>query len=143
MASPSEPPADRQSRLERVLAECLRAEEAGSAVDTAALLAAHPDLADELASFFANRAALDRLAEPLREATALAEQATLPPDGSGPGEAAGAAPRVRYFGDYELLQEIAHGGMGVVYRARQVSLNRPVALKMILAGQLASLEDVQ
>jgi WD40 repeat protein/tetratricopeptide (TPR) repeat protein/tRNA A-37 threonylcarbamoyl transferase component Bud32 len=134
---------DREQRLNEVVTAYLKAQEAGQAPERTEWLACHPDLAADLADFLSAHAQLDRLVAPLRiqPPQTPGEAITIAPEqGPMPVHSLGS---IRYFGDYELLEEIARGGMGVVYKARQVSLNRRVALKMILAGQLASAADVQ
>jgi WD40 repeat protein len=111
--------------LEEVLATYLEAARTGHPPPRQELLARHPELATELEEFFAGHDLIRDLAEPLR-LDAAACVATAASAESGP--------MPRRFGDYELLEKIARGGMGIVYRARQVSLNRVVALKMIVPG---------
>ena len=128
--SPSGAGATGADLLDEVVAQYLRALENGENPSRDELLARYPDLAGEFQEFFADHDRMNRLALPLCE-----------PTQSHPASIA--AERIRYFGDYEVLDEIARGGMGVVFKARQVSLNRIVAIKMILAGQLASPENVE
>ena len=120
--------------LDPIVADYLQQLEAGKNPDRDAVLTTHPALAERLRAFFAD---LDRIGGP-------ASAFRLPDPDSTVGDGGSSdLPRVRYLGDYELLEEIARGGMGVVYQARQVSLNRVVALKLILAGTYASEAAVQ
>ncbi len=125
------------SQLDNVLAAYLQAAERGQPPDEEALLRQYPQLAGDLKSFFANRRGMHQWA------AALDEQ-RLPTTGAADAMApqAGDGPPFREFGDYELEGELARGGMGVVYRARQRSLQRAVALKMVLAGRAAAPVDL-
>ncbi len=102
---------------------------AAGPVDISDFVGQYPAISERLRAYFEDMAFVDRFRDIDRA--------------KGGAEGLVAGQMVRYFGDYELLEEIGRGGMGVVYRARQMSLNRCVAVKMILAGHLASTDDVE
>src|SRR5262245_44931573 len=124
-----EGPADahHEERLDEVVGEYLAALDQGQVPEPARLIADHPELADGLVRFFASAERVTAWTAPLRT---IAEAAR--------GRAQGPALAGMSFGDYELLEEIGCGGMGAVFKARQKSLNRVVALKVIRAGCLST-----
>ncbi len=135
-----------EERLNEAIAAYIRAIEAGETPDRQEILDHSPELATELQDFFAGRDQVDRLVAPLRSAVEAAFVTPIPDetphdDATRNGQAFEAPGRS--FGDYELIEEIGRGGMGVVYRARQKSLNRLVALKMVRTQDLASAAEAQ
>jgi len=122
------------SPLDAIISDYLHAVDLGQVPNRKELLDRHPNLAEALQAFFADFDRLDRQAAPLRHED--------DPNATGAEPGSSSLPTIRYFGDYELLEEIARGGMGIVYKARQKSLNRIVALKMILKGTFATPVEV-
>ncbi len=112
------PSDDRPDSLESAIANYLQRLEEGQKPDPGEYLQAYPQHAHELRSFFRNHHWLGEAPPP----TASSLIGTK-------------------VGPYEIESEIARGGMGVVYRARQQGLERPVALKLISSGVLAGQEE--
>jgi serine/threonine-protein kinase len=121
-----------EERLAGLLAELTDRWTAGDDVDIDRIAAEHPELGDELRELWG--------AVMLADAVSSQSPPTTPRVTDGP-EVTTALELPCRIGDYELQAELGRGGMGIVYKARQVSLQRTVALKMLLRGRFASPTD--
>ena len=133
---------DRSRQIDAAIAIYLEAAEQGTPLDQEAFLAQHADIADDLRQFLADHSVFKRNAPLAPLSDEPTTELSNEPGRHRPANNGVIRDVLRYFGDYELTEEIARGGMGVVYKARQATLNRTVAVKMILAGQLASQAEV-
>jgi serine/threonine protein kinase len=116
--SASSPP--RLERLAEILDEYLRAAEHGLPVDREEFVSRYPDLAEPLREYLDGLELLQEVAPSIRTDRDATAQSAF-----------NAQQHVRQLGDYTLVREIGRGGMGIVYEARQISLDRKVALKIL------------
>jgi len=131
---------DRDERLAALIDQLTVQARSGRPVDVEAVAHEHPDLARELRELWAVAQFAGIASHPGfdKQRPTPGITPTTPGyrgDGSDPA-AANELPRE--FGDFELIEELGRGGMGVVYKARQKSLNRLVALKMVREAHLAT-----
>ena len=136
--SATESASDREDLLAGLLARLTDELRAGRLPDVDDMTRKHPALSAELRELWA----AVQVAEGIAVGLSDDDDPRTGASGMSVGRASPLGDLPREFGDFELLAELGRGGMGVVFKARQRSLNRTVAVKMILRGELASTADV-
>jgi serine/threonine-protein kinase len=129
----------RDQRLAQLVAGLADQLRRGEQPDIDAVAQKHADLAKDIRELWAAIQMAEVLAHPCNELNATVD---LPSERPPREPNHPAAALLRTVGDYELLEEVGRGAMGVVYKARQRSLDRRVAIKMLLRGELASGVDL-
>ncbi len=134
-----EPKTARDEMLARLLGELTEQLQKGEPPNIDAVTRLHPELADELRELWAAA----QIAEEFTKSGIDSQRAlNYSPSAAITRPTPVTTVLPRRFGNYELLEELGRGGMGVVYKARQVHPQRIVAIKMLLQGDLASAADL-
>src|SRR4051794_27587820 len=114
MADPSE---TRDALLDRLADEFAARYRRGERPSLQEYIDRHPELADDIREYFPALAEMEQIKDDRQEVSEPRTAGPLPP--------------LERLGDFRIIREIGHGGMGVVYEAEQVSLGRHVALKVL------------
>jgi WD40 repeat protein/serine/threonine protein kinase len=114
---------EREQRLQEILVHYVDALEQGHAPDPKEFLSRYPEFAPELEDYFAGCRQLDQFSAPLQGVVRPAV--------------------ARQLGDFQLVREIGRGGMGIVYEAEQISLERRVALKVLPFAAMLDSKQLQ
>jgi eukaryotic-like serine/threonine-protein kinase len=119
--------------LEQLIEATAARMQAGEAIDLDQLITAHPHYADELRELLP---AVELL-------VLMGEAPAKPPTNGAPCNGAPCTVPYQQLGDFRLIRELGHGGMGTVYEAEQLSMGRHVALKVLPFAALVDEKSLQ